>query len=426
MLLLSYRITVSTKIKRNKNMQKFFKVLMAITIIASTYLVRSGTAGASPGPFTCSPNFYQVISGTLELLNPTTGAYTNIGPNAGFNYNAIGYDTLDNYIYGLRVGTNEGDLVRVASDGSVTDLGLPTGLPAGDYDDGSTDLSGNLYVQATSHSLYEINLATETTTVIPLTGVPITGYDSVIIGTNLYKISGDQLYTVNLTTDVATSATVTGPANWLNSSTEFGADWSDQAGELYVSNNGTGSIYEINNYNTNAPNATFVVAGTVTSQNDGASCTLATHNPFVAPVANNDSYTTGYNTALNETTVPVLANDSGTSLTVVSNTNPSHGSVTLNGDGTFSYVPSKNFIGTDSFQYTISDSFGRTATATVTITTDPQAVVSPAVTAPSTGFGVYQGTSTNAIVVRYGLVIVSLLGISFGIRRLTAARSRKL
>ncbi|MBI3503481.1 MAG: tandem-95 repeat protein, partial [Proteobacteria bacterium] len=47
------------------------------------------------------------------------------------------------------------------------------------------------------------------------------------------------------------------------------------------------------------------------------------------------------------------------------NGGPAHGSVTLNPDGTFVYVPGPNYNGTDSFTYTVSDGHGGTATGTV-------------------------------------------------------------
>jgi hypothetical protein len=51
----------------------------------------------------------------------------------------------------------------------------------------------------------------------------------------------------------------------------------------------------------------------------------------------------------------VLVNDSGGALQVISNTNPSHGSLTFNSDGSFRYIPAAGFTGTDTFTYTVAN-----------------------------------------------------------------------
>ena len=67
-----------------------------------------------------------------------------------------------------------------------------------------------------------------------------------------------------------------------------------------------------------------------------------------------------------------LGNDSGTSLTIVSVTDPANGSATLSaGGGDVSYEPDVDFNGTDSFTYSVSDSSGQVDTATVTVTVSP-------------------------------------------------------
>ncbi|WP_010232318.1 cadherin-like domain-containing protein, partial [Gillisia marina] len=86
------------------------------------------------------------------------------------------------------------------------------------------------------------------------------------------------------------------------------------------------------------------------------------------PVAVDDSSTTDEDTAV---TVSVLDNDSdvdGDELTVISTTEPENGSVVINNDGTITYTPNDNFNGVDTFDYTIEDEEGLTATATVTVT----------------------------------------------------------
>lgn len=93
--------------------------------------------------------------------------------------------------------------------------------------------------------------------------------------------------------------------------------------------------------------------------------------PNSVPDAVNDSYTTPTNTKLTVVVPGVLENDSdldtGDILRVRDNTDPSNGSVNVNGDGSFVYEPNTDFSGTDSFTYTVEDNQGASATATVYI-----------------------------------------------------------
>ncbi|SKA95114.1 PQQ-like domain-containing protein [Prosthecobacter debontii] len=58
----------------------------------------------------------------------------------------------------------------------------------------------------------------------------------------------------------------------------------------------------------------------------------------------------------------------GEALQIVSFTQPPHGTVTQNGDGSLRYVPLSNFTeGTDTFQYTLRDAASLTSTATVQV-----------------------------------------------------------
>ena len=87
-----------------------------------------------------------------------------------------------------------------------------------------------------------------------------------------------------------------------------------------------------------------------------------------SPGAVGDSYSTAHNTpvsgSLSGNDRPSL--DGGNIWAKTSN--PSHGTVTVNPDGTFVYVPTPGYSGTDSFTYRITDADGDTSTATVTIT----------------------------------------------------------
>ncbi len=69
----------------------------------------------------------------------------------------------------------------------------------------------------------------------------------------------------------------------------------------------------------------------------------------------------------------VLGNDRGTGLTIRSNTEPTHGSLTLAPDGTYTYVPATGFSGTDTFTYQATDSAGTVVSGTVTVVVVPVA-----------------------------------------------------
>jgi hypothetical protein len=111
-----------------------------------------------------------------------------------------------------------------------------------------------------------------------------------------------------------------------------------------------------------------------------------------------DAYTTGADTTLDEAAPGVLSNDIGVQANDTSRlqSDVSHGTLTLNGDGSFSYDPNSGFTGTDSFTYCIEFEAGcGTADATVTITITP-AVVTTSPTAPTSTASTTSTTSTGS------------------------------
>ncbi len=89
-----------------------------------------------------------------------------------------------------------------------------------------------------------------------------------------------------------------------------------------------------------------------------------------APTAVADSYNTAEDVTLNVAAPGVLGNDtdpdSGTTPTAVLDTNVSSGTLTLNANGSFTYIPNDDFDGTDSFTYHASD--GSLSSNVVTVT----------------------------------------------------------
>ncbi|AGZ46430.1 Ig-like domain-containing protein [Actinoplanes friuliensis] len=87
-----------------------------------------------------------------------------------------------------------------------------------------------------------------------------------------------------------------------------------------------------------------------------------------APVATNRTVQTAFGTALTLDVVAAASDPNGDSLVVSGVTAAAHGTVVRNQDGTITYTPAARWSGPDSFDYTISDGNGGTATATVSLT----------------------------------------------------------
>ncbi|MFC1610846.1 Ig-like domain-containing protein, partial [Myxococcota bacterium] len=136
----------------------------------------------------------------------------------------------------------------------------------------------------------------------------------------------------------------------------------------------------------------FANDGTVSST-DPATVTITVNGVNDAPVAVADGYSTDEDTVLTVALPGVLANDTDIdldSLTVGSNTDVSNGTLTLNADGSFTYMPDLNFVGTDGFTYIAHDGTTSSASAaTVTITVN---AVNDAPVAVDDGFSVNEDT----------------------------------
>jgi len=88
------------------------------------------------------------------------------------------------------------------------------------------------------------------------------------------------------------------------------------------------------------------------------------------PVATDDSYTTAEDTTLTIAAPGVLANDSdpdGAALTAILVSSPLHGTITLDSNGSFVYVPDPDYNGPDSFTYKANNGARDSSIATVSI-----------------------------------------------------------
>jgi VCBS repeat-containing protein len=190
--------------------------------------------------------------------------------------------------------------------------------------------------------------------------------------TNTAPVAQDDVYTTHL----ATPLSVPAPGVLAN---DTDADGDPVTAELAAGpSHGTLTLNADGSFSYTS-NAGFTGSDSFTYRaNDGTvDSNLATVTLTVtdtAPVTQADSYRTHMGVALSVPTPGVLGNDTdadGDPLTAALASGPSHGTLTLNSDGSFDYTPNPGFSGRDSFTYTASDGALDSDPATVTLAVSP-------------------------------------------------------
>jgi VCBS repeat-containing protein len=176
--------------------------------------------------------------------------------------------------------------------------------------------------------------------------------------------------------DPLTSILVSGSSN---GSLTFNADGSFSYTPNLNYNGSDSFTYKANDGSLDS--APILVSLTITAVNDP---------PVSDPSAAADAYTTLEDTVLNVAAPGVLANDTdvdGDALTSILVSGPSHGSLTFNADGSFSYTPNANYNGSDSFTYKAND--GSLDSAPILVSLTITAVNDPPVSDPSAAADAY-------------------------------------
>ncbi|MCF6391742.1 cadherin-like domain-containing protein, partial [Mycobacterium sp. MBM] len=197
------------------------------------------------------------------------------------------------------------------------------------------------------------SVETVSITVAPVNDTPVTAGDTFTTDEDT-ALTGNVLSNDSDTDgDTLTATLVDGPANGtltLNTDGTFtytpNADFNGTDSFTYTAGDGT------------ATSSVATVSITVTPVND-------------TPVTTADSFTTDEDTAVSGN---VLTNDSdidGDTLTATLVDGPTNGTLTLNTDGSFTYTPTADFNGTDSFTYTAGDGTDTSSVETVSITVSP-------------------------------------------------------
>jgi uncharacterized repeat protein (TIGR01451 family) len=255
--------------------------------------VPSSAAPGDPFPATDPTVFIAQDIDPTRLYVAQQGHETPIpqGSTGGFAYNAIGFNTVDRYLYGIRRQTANQtsnnlltQLVRIGQGGQVVSLGQVANLllaPANNpvnYNQGTFGEGTTLYVRRATQDnrLFAIDVAAANLTAIEITlsrPVPNTS-DIVYLEGFLWGFHSDgNAYRIN-------------PANgqvdvfahgfgWNGPTWAFGAQWVYGNGNIGLSRNSNGNIYQVHIADSTTPNPGFTLVSTAkgpaSSNNDGAS-----------------------------------------------------------------------------------------------------------------------------------------------------------
>ena len=245
----------------------------------------------STDTFPCKPTSYQFASSPVTEvfeINPVTGAVTPLY-TLDRQINAVGFNPLDNFIYGIEdVGLPS--LIRVDASGNTYNLGVIDNLANnGGYITGAFDDLGHyFFINPGDPEFYVLDLNPLSAYYLQLVD-PTNNYDIELstFGTTLsmttlaqdwiFNINDGNLYggarntgvieRVIPTTGQATNLTTTG----LPTGESFGAAFSFTIDDMFIISNDTGIVYRILINGNNATAENFTQTG-IFSTNDGTSC----------------------------------------------------------------------------------------------------------------------------------------------------------
>ena len=226
----------------------------------------------------------------------------------------------------------------------------------------STNYNGtDTFTYRATDGLLTSDVATVTITITPVNDAPVTVND-------FYSVDEDTTLTIpsvgilandiDVDGDPLTSLLVTNVAH----------------GTLSLSNNGSFIYMPNTNYNGTDTFAYVATDGSLTSGVAIVTITIIPVNDPPTTGTNGDNYSVLEDHTLTVTAPGILGNDGdvdGDPLRALLVSGTAHGTLTLNTNGSFTYVPSANYFGPDSFIYMANDGQTNSLPATVNITVIP-------------------------------------------------------
>jgi len=279
-----------------------------VTVEDSYSVIRGGTiTQVAPGVLLNDTDAENNTLSAIRVLSPVVGTLV-LNSNGSFTYTHNGgASNFDSFTYKTNDGTNDGNIVTVSI--SITGSNVPPVIQNDTY-----------------------NVASNATTVIAAPGV--LGNDT------------------DLQNDPLTAIIVTNPVH----------------GKLTLSSNGS-FVYVHNGIGSATSDSfTYKANDGKDDSNFNATVTLNIVRPNQAPLAVSDSYNLTRGSTINVSVPGLLSNDSdsdGNTLTAIKVSNPVNGTLTLNSNGSFTYVHGGGKDVSDSFTYKVND--GKVDGNTVTV-----------------------------------------------------------
>ncbi len=305
----------------------------------------NGVVGVAAGTDTSSP----VLTGTGAMITTSLGKLT-LNDDGSYTYVANpNKGGVDHFVYTIKDG--DGDLSTTTLDITVNQVVLKTDTQSATVDEAALDLTqdpGDLAAGTVTGSNSGSSNETKTGQLVLGSGVTVVGGNDQSNATGTLHVDADGKFTYTLTSPINSGA-VAG-ANTVADAQTFNVTIQDAFG-----NTATDTIkisikddIPTADPDTNAVNSGATATGNVESDDtfgaDGKS-----GNGVVGVAAGND------------TSSPVLT---GTGAVITT----SLGKLTLNDDGSYTYVANPNTGGVDHFVYTIKDGDGDLSTTTLDIT----------------------------------------------------------
>jgi hypothetical protein len=236
-------------------------------------------------PFSCDGRAYLLQNNPSDIyrINLVTGTQTLLVnnfvplPHTFRLINGVGYDINSNYMWGNVTSTDS--IARIGSDWSVEYFRIP-GL-TNNVNTGDISASGVYYMyQNAANIIQRVDVNPSSPTY--LQKLPNLSTSAILIADWAFSPIDGNLYTVQTGTarlirfNPATGAqTLVSTLTGLPGGGAYGGVYFDAAGNFYVSENGSGTIYRILRPDLNTTTATLYSDGPASSLNDGVRCVTA-------------------------------------------------------------------------------------------------------------------------------------------------------